>query len=148
MGVLCLHDVQRQVCKQHYHYCGNNYLFGSLEYNNYYQEYNKVPLVFGLRYHFFDYGDIDLYLVASGLLSIWSFVDNSSNNNVYLVNKGYQFGGQFGAGLTYNVNIFSFGIDLRYTLETAPDFIPYLYMKHNDDKIHGCLLTFIIGISL
>ena len=126
----------------------NNYLFGSLEYNNYYQEYNKVPLVFGLRYHFFDYGDIDLYLVASGLLSIWSFVDNNSNNNVYLVNKGYQFGGQFGAGLTYNVSIFSFGIDIRYTLETVPDFIPYLYMKHDDDKIHGCLLTFVIGISL
>lgn len=130
----------------------NNYLFGSLEYDDHYnQGYTKVPVSLGLRYHFFDYGNIDLYLATAAEVVVWSFVDNYDkihNRYVYLKDRGFQFGAQFGAGIIYNIDAFAFGIDLRYTLESSPDYVPYLNMDQNSDIQHGCLLTFIIGLSL
>ena len=138
----------------------NDYLFGTLKYDDsqFSQGYVKIPFSIGARFHFLDYGSTDAYLAAAASISAWSYADDYDGyyydwyyDEYYYTSKvGMQFGGQFGAGVSYVGNSFEIGIDLRYTLESVPDYIPgYDSYRHEQDSVvHGFLLAVNIGFSL
>lgn len=128
----------------------NDYLFDTLKYtDDDRQSYTKVPLALGARIHFLDYGSIDTYAALAGSLSVISYLDDYSyRRHTYISKRGYQYGGQFGIGFGYITGIFEIGFDVRYTIESVPDYIPY-YVSNEDDKIiHGGLFTLSIGLAL
>lgn len=128
----------------------NDYLFGTLKYTDGdKQSYTKVPLTLGARIHFLDYGSIDTYAALAASLSVISYLDSYGyRRHTYIDKHGYQYGGQFGIGFGYITGIFEIGFDVRYTIESVPDYIPY-YVSNEDDKIiHGGLFTLSIGLAL
>lgn len=128
----------------------NDYLFGTLKYTDGdRQSYTKVPLALGARIHFLDYGSVDTYAALAASLSVISYLDDYSyRRHTYIGKRGYQYGGQFGIGFGYITGIFEIGFDVRYTIESVPDYIPY-YVSNEDDKIiHGGLFTLSIGLAL
>lgn len=128
----------------------NDYLFGTLKYTDGdRQSYTKVPLALGARIHFLDYGSVDTYAALAASLSVISYLDDYSyRRHTYISKHGYQYGGQFGIGFGYITGIFEIGLDVRYTIESVPDYIPY-YVSNEDDKIiHGGLFTLSIGLAL
>ena len=128
----------------------NDYLFGTLKYTDGdRQSYTKVPLTLGARIHFLDYGSIDTYAALAASLSVISYLDDYSYmRHTYISKRGYQYSGQFGVGFGYITGIFEIGLDIRYAIESAPDYIPY-YVSNEDDKIiHGGLFTLSIGLAL
>lgn len=128
----------------------NDYLFGTLKYTDGdRQSYTKIPLALGARIHFLDYGNVDTYAALAGSLSVISYLDDYSyRRHTYISKHGYQYGGQFGIGFDYITGIFEIGLDVRYTIESVPDYIPY-YVSNEDDKIiHGGLFTLSIGLAL
>lgn len=132
----------------------NDYLFGSLDYSYYSQSFVKIPFVIGGRFHFLDYGHTDIYAAVAFSASAWSYISDSEywhhNYYTYTYNVGIQYGGQIGLGVNYIANVLEVGIDLRYTLESVPDFIPryYEYSGKSDNIVHGALLSFNIGFIL
>ena len=128
----------------------NDYLFSTLKYTDGdRQSYTKVPLALGARIHFLDYGSVDTYAALAASLSVISYIDDYSyRQHTYISKRGYQYGGQFGIGFGYITGIFEIGFDVRYTIESVPDYIPY-YVSNEDDKIiHGGLFTLSIGLAL
>lgn len=128
----------------------NGYLFGTLKYTDGdRQSYTNVPLALGARIHFLDYGSVDTYAALAASLSVISYLDDYSyRRHTYISKRGYQYGGQFGIGFGYITGIFEIGLDIRYTIESVPDYIPY-YVSNEDDKIiHGGLFTLSIGLAL
>ena len=128
----------------------NDYLFGTLKYTDSdRQSYTKVPLALGARIHFLDYGSVDTYAALAASLSVISYLDDYSyRRHTYISKRGYQYDGQFGIGFGYITGIFEIGFDVRYTIESIPDYIPY-YVSNEDDKIiHGGLFTLSIGLAL
>lgn len=128
----------------------NDYLFGTLKYTDGDRwSYTKVPLALGARIHFLDYGSIDTYAALAASLSVISYLDSYGyRRHTYIDKHGYQYGGQFGIGFGYITGIFEIGFDVRYTIESVPDYIPY-YVSSEDDKIiHGGLFTLSIGLAL
>ena len=128
----------------------NDYLFGTLKYTDGdRQSYIKVPLALGARIYFLDYGSVDTYAALAASLSVISYLDDYSyRRHAYIGKRGYQYGGQFGIGFGYITGIFEIGFDVRYTIESVPDYIPY-YVSNEDDKIiHGGLFTLSVGLAL
>ena len=138
----------------------NDYLFGTLKYddNSFSQGYVKIPFSVGARVHFLDYGNTDVYLAAAASISAWSYTNEYDSyyydwyydEYYYTSEVGVQFGGQFGAGVNYISNSFEIGLDLRYTVESIPDYIPgyYNYRYDSDSVVHGFLLAINIGFYL
>lgn len=138
----------------------NDYLFGTLKYDDNYfsQGYVKIPFSVGARVHFLDYGNTDVYLAAAASISAWSYTNEYDSyyydwyydEYYYTSEVGVQFGGQFGAGISYVSNSFEIGLDLRYTVESIPDYIPGYdnYRYDSDSVVHGFLLAINIGFSL
>lgn len=127
----------------------NDYLFGTLKYtDNYLYEYTKILLALGTRIHFLDYGIVDTYAVLAASMSIISYPDDPNyRQHTHISSQEYQYGGQFGIGFSYITGIFEIGLDVRYTIESVPDYIPY-YISNDDKVIHGGLLTLSIGLAL
>lgn len=127
----------------------NDYLFGTLKYtDNYMLGYTKTLLALGTRIHFLDYGIVDTYAVLAASMSIISYPDDPNyRQHTYISGQEYQYGGQFGIGFGYITGIFEIGLDVRYTIESVPDYIPY-YISNDDKVIHGGLLTLSIGLAL
>lgn len=127
----------------------NDYLFGTLKYtDNYLYEYTKILLALGTRIHFLDYGIVDTYAVLAASMSIISYPDDPNyRQHTHISSQEYQYGGQFGIGFGYISGAFEIGLDVRYTIESVPDYIPY-YISNDDKVIHGGLLTLSIGLAL
>jgi hypothetical protein len=127
----------------------NDYLFGTLKYtDNYMLGYTKVPIALGVRIHFLDYGNVDTYAALAASLSVISYHDDYNyRQNTYISGKEYQYGGQFGIGFGYITDIFEIGFDVRYIIESIPDYIPY-YISDDAKVIHGGLFTLSIGLAL
>ena len=130
----------------------NNYLFGALQYTGWdSQSYAKTLFGLGARIHFLDYGSTDVYAALAGTVSVWSYIsgyDYWYDNYTYMNEHGIQYGGQLGAGISYIAGSLEIGMDLRYTVESVPDFVPGYFDKDSDDVIHGMLLTLNLGFSL
>ena len=132
----------------------NIYTFGSLKYDGMYElhDYTKSLISLGVRFHFFDYSSLDLYTVVAGGVSIWSYeigYDYWYDENIYMSDYGVQYGGQIGLGISYIIGVIEFGADIRYTVESVPDFIPgYIDNKKDSDIIHGMLFTLNFGLLL
>lgn len=130
----------------------NNYLFGALQYTGWdSQSYAKTLFGLGARIHFLDYGNTDVYAALAGTVSVWSYIsgyDYWYDNYTYMNEHGIQYGGQLGAGVSYIAGSLEIGMDLRYTVESVPDFAPGYFDKDSDDVIHGMLLTLNLGFSL
>lgn len=127
----------------------NDYLFGTLKYDSdYTQEFTKVPLSIGARFHFLDYGSFDAYAALAASMSIWSYV-NLYDSKRYYEKKGIQFGGQLGVGIGYIFDPVEISFDARYTLESVPSYVPY-YDNLSDDyqMVHGALFSLNLGFSL
>ena len=127
----------------------NDYLFGTLKYESEYtQEFTKVPLSLGARFHFLDYSNFDAYAALAASMSIWSYV-NLYDSKRYYEKKGIQFGGQLGVGIGYILDPFEISFDARYTLESVPSYVPY-YENLSDDYqiVHGALFSLNLGFSL
>lgn len=127
----------------------NDYLFGTLKYDSdYTQEFTKVPLSIGARFHFLDYGSFDAYAALAASMSIWSYV-NLYDSRRYYEKKGIQFGGQLGVGIGYIFDPVEISFDARYTLESVPSYVPY-YENLSDDyqMVHGALFSLILGFVL
>ena len=129
----------------------NDYQFGKLaDAENIY----RVPLTLGLRFHVFDYGDFDLYGVAAGALTIVSFDDCDGYG--YDRDHYVQWGGQFGAGVSFIMGGFELGLDVRYTIDQAPDdhLVSYSdgvydYTRYDQDQVvHGVTFALNIGFAL
>ena len=130
----------------------NNYLFGALQYAGWdSQSYAKTLFGLGARIHFLDYGSTDVYAALAGTVSVWSYIsgyDYWYDNYTYMNEHGIQYGGQLGAGISYIAGSLEIGMDLRYTVESIPDFVPGYFDKDSDGVIHGMLLTLNLGFSL
>lgn len=115
-----------------------------------YKNYIRVPVSLGLRAHVFDYGSLDVYGVAAASVSFTTVDDGNDFIDQEL--RYYQFGGQFGAGVSLVAGIFEIGIDLRYTIEEAPDKYrfadPSIDSNLKDDPIHGFLFSLNVGFAL
>ena len=127
----------------------NDYQFGKIaDAENIY----RVPLTLGLQFHVFDYGDLDLYGVAAGGVTIVSFDDCDSYNRDHYI----QWGGQFGAGISFILGTFELGFDLRYTIDQAPeDHKIYYddgdvgYTNYDQNQIvHGVTFALNLGFAL
>lgn len=130
----------------------NNYLFGALQYTGWdSQSYAKTLFGLGARIHFLDYGSTDVYAALAGTVSVWSYIsgyDYWYDNYTYMNEHSIQYGGQLGAGISYIAGSLEIGMDLRYTVESVPDFVPGYFDKDSDGVIHGMLLTLNLGFSL
>lgn len=133
----------------------NDYLFGSLKYNDYaVQDYVKVPFVLGARFHFLDYGNVDAYAALAASVSVWSYKDGYDywyDEYTYMYEVGVQFGGQLGLGVSYIIgDCLEVGADIRYTIETAPDFVPDYAQDRwqSNEAVHGFLLAINLGFAL
>lgn len=130
----------------------NNYLFGALQYDGWdSQSYVKTLFGLGARVHFLDYGDTDLYAAIAGTIAVWSYIsgyDYWYDEYTYMNEYGIQYGGQIGGGVSYIAGTLEIGMDLRYTIESVPDFVPGYTNKDSDEVIHGMLLTLSLGFSL
>ncbi len=93
----------------------NDYQFGKIADS---EEIYRMPFHVGLQGHIFDYGDFDLYVAAAGGLTYVTFDrDDRPSSEHY-----YQWGGQFGVGASVLLGgIFELGVDVRYTIDEAPD---------------------------
>lgn len=127
----------------------NDFLFGDLIYTDkdIDQSYTKIPLSLGFRLHFMDYDDFDVYASIAGTLSSIKYHNNYSRNPRF-VNTGYQHGGQFGLGFSYIINYFELGFDVRYTIESVPNLIPYYISNEEDKIIHGAIFTLNVGLII
>ena len=131
----------------------NDFIFGSYDHKVYdidgYElndKYAKIPISLGVRAHVFDYGQFDLYGVAAASLTFNS-LDRSSGafDDAHFI----QFGGQFGGGVSFIAAGFEFGLDLRYTIDEAPDSSIYgRDYVNQDEPIHGMLFSLNIGYAL
>lgn len=147
----------------------NDYIFGSLEdcAIGSSQDYVKVPFSAGLRFHFLDYGPIDLYAAAAASISVWAYSEGYDpfwDETMYMDDIGLQFGGQAGLGISFIAGIFELGLDARYTIETVPDFIPSGFRTSfsrsdynsrssfthsvDDEAVHGFLLSLSLGFAI
>lgn len=121
-----------------------NYIYNNIDLN---QEYTKIPLSLGFRLHFMDYSDLDVYISIAASMSSIKY-RNSLSKDFYYNKFGYQHGGKFGIGFCYIIDYIELGFDVRYTLESVPDFIPYYVSNESDKYIHGSLFTLSIGFIL
>jgi hypothetical protein len=131
----------------------NQYLYGNLKYSNSLeQEYIKIPFTLGARFHFFDYGNLDIYSAIAGSISVWRYIEDYDywrEQYNYLNESGVQYGGQIGLGASIILSSLEFGIDLRYTIESVPNYIPGYYSDKDDNEVvHGMLLSLGVGFSL
>ena len=127
----------------------NDCLFGTLKYDgDYTQEFTKIPLSIGARFHFLDYRSLDAYAAIAASMSIWTYV-NLYDNKRYYDNNGIQFGGQFGVGIGYIFDPFEISFDVRYTLESVPSYVPYYdNLSDSYQVVHGALFSLNLGFSL
>ena len=132
----------------------NDYMFGTFD-DIQLKEFFKVPLVVGLRGHVFDYGGFDLYGAAAASVTFVSYEsgDRRCDSDVFA-----QFGAQFGGGISFIASGLEIGLDMRYTIEEAPDRSPltidsngyYMEMGEVDQNkpIHGFLFSVNLGFAL
>lgn len=127
----------------------NDFLFGDLTYTdeNISQSYTKIPLSLGFRFHFMDYNDFDAYASVAGTLASIKYHNNYSRDP-HFANTGYQHGGQFGLGFSYIIDYFELGFDVRYTIESIPDLVPYYISTEESQIIHGAIFKLSIGFIL
>lgn len=126
----------------------NDYMFGHFdELSSGCNEYFRVPLVVGLRGHVFDYGNLDVYGVAAASVTFVTYDDG--NDHLDQEKRFPQFGGQFGAGISLIAGAFEIGLDVRYTVEEAPDEAPFGFGEVDQDKaIHGFLFSLNVGFAI
>ena len=94
-----------------------------------------------------DYNDFDVYASIAGTLSSIKYHNNYSRDP-HFVNTGYQRGGQFGLGFSYIIDYFELGFDVRYTIESVPNLIPYYISNEEDKIIHGAIFTLNVGLII
>jgi hypothetical protein len=127
----------------------NDFLFGDLIYTDesINQSYTKIPLSLGFRFHFMDYSDFDVYASIAASLSSIKYNNNYSRDPRF-ISTGYQHGGQFGLGFSYIVDYFELGFDVRYTIESVPDLVPYYISTEENQIIHGAIFKLGVGFIL
>ena len=131
----------------------NDFIFGAYDRDLYdsdgYELSNsfiKIPVSIGLRAHVLDYGPFDIYGVAAASLTF-----NSLDSSVGSAEDKHftQFGAQFGGGISFVAAGFEIGVDLRYTIDEAPDSSVYgRDAVDQDEPIHGVLLSVNLGYAL
>lgn len=111
--------------------------------------YLRIPFTLGFRIHVFDYGMLDVYGVVAASLALTTIDDG--NSGVNREREYYQFGGQFGAGVSITAAIFEFGLDARYFIDQAPDKIGIKGFETSTDRnkpIHGVIFSLNIGLAI
>ena len=124
----------------------NDYILGSYDTTGDYRQsadFLRIPVVLGLRGHFLDYGVLDFYAAAAASASFIIYDDNYSDSFDFV-----QWGAQVGLGLSLIAGIFEVGIDLRYTIEEAPDHLPNDYEVDHKTPIHGFLFALNVGFAI
>ena len=126
----------------------NDYLFGHYEdVSDGCDNYFRVPLAIGVRGHVFDYGNLDVYGVAAFAATFVTLDDG--NDWLDQEERFVQFGGQFGAGISLVAGGFEIGLDVRYTLDSAPEKAPYGYGEvDKDGLVHGFLFSLNVGFAI
>ena len=126
----------------------NDYMFGRFDnLDSGCDGYFRVPLVLGVRAHVFDYGNLDVYGVAAGSVNFITYDDG--NDHLNQEKRFPQFGAQFGGGISLIAGAFEIGLDLRYTIDEAPDEAPFGYGEVNQDKpVHGFLFSLNMGFAI
>ena len=124
----------------------NDYSFGKFDnVGTQYDEYFRVPVVVGLRGHFFDYGSLDVYAVAAASCTFVTLDDG--DDHVNREKRFPQFGGQIGGGISLIAGGFEIGLDARYTIEEAPD-ESFFGKVDGGIPIHGFLFSLNMGFGI
>lgn len=133
----------------------NDYQFGKLADS---EEIYRMPFDVGLQFHIFDYGDFDLYAVAAAGLTYVTFDRQDRPDSEHYV----QWGGQFGVGASVLLGgFFELGLDIRYTLDEAPDNHSYWTSDADgrnghwavtdydrDQVVHGVTFALTVGFGI
>ena len=109
----------------------NDYLFNEYSYDGLLL---RVPLYLDLQAHLFDYGNLDVYGLVGGGISLILPDDYYHHRESGVVQGGLQVGG----GISFLTSGFEIGFDARYTYE---------YHRHSGEDQHGVLLSLIIGLA-
>lgn len=124
----------------------NDYSFGKFEnVGEQHDEYFRVPVVVGLRGHFFDYGSLDVYGVVAASCTFVTLDDG--NDHLDGEKRFPQFGGQIGGGVSLIAGGFEIGLDARYTIEEAPD-ESFFGPVDSGIPIHGFLFSLNMGFGI
>lgn len=122
----------------------NDFIFTETDFGD---TYTRIPLYFGLHTHLFDYGQLDLYAITDiGVSFMQLYEHNYHSDTIYM-----QWGGQFGLGISVIFNVLEFGLDIRYTLESAPADHYCYHDYHEYDKseiVHGVIFGLNIGFGI
>ena len=110
--------------------------------------YIRVPVSAGLQIHVFDYGSLDVYGVVAASVAFTTI--NDGDDNVDQDGRLLQFGGQFGAGVSVLAGALEIGIDVRYTIDQAPDEFGTRHVNVGVDHskpVHGMILALNFGLG-
>ena len=122
----------------------NGFIFTETDFGD---TYTRIPLYFGLHTHLFDYGQLDLYAItAIGVSFMQLYEHNYHSDTMYM-----QWGGHFGVGLSVIFSVLEIGLDIRYTIESAPADHYCYHDYHEYDKselVHGVLFGINIGFGI
>lgn len=110
--------------------------------------YIRVPVSAGLQIHVFDYGSLDVYGVVAASVAFTTI--NDGNDDVDQDGRLLQFGGQFGAGVSVLAGALEIGIDVRYTIDQAPDEFGTRHSNVGVDHskpVHGMIFALNFGLG-
>lgn len=110
--------------------------------------YIRVPVSAGLQIHVFDYGSLDVYGVVAASVAFTTI--NDGDDNVDQDGRLLQFGGQFGAGVSVLAGALEIGIDVRYTIDQAPDEFGTRHVNVGVDHskpVHGMIFALNFGLG-
>lgn len=110
--------------------------------------YIRVPVSAGLQIHVFDYGSLDVYGVVAASVAFTTI--NDGDDNVDQDGRLLQFGGQFGAGVSVLAGALEIGIDVRYTIDQAPDEFGTRHSNVGVDHskpVHGMIFALNFGLG-
>lgn len=112
-------------------------------------EFIRVPVSFGFRVHIFDYGSLDVYGAAAAGISFTTL--NDGNDRIDREGRFYQYGGQFGGGVSVLLGMLEFGADVRYTIESSPNEFglrDQAIELENDFVVHGVIFSLSLGFAI
>lgn len=112
-------------------------------------EFIRVPVSFGFRVHIFDYGSLDVYGAAAAGISFTTL--NDGDDRIDREGRFYQYGGQFGGGVSVLLGMLEFGADIRYTIESSPNEFglrDQAIELGDDFVVHGVIFSLNLGFAI